>query len=182
MPTKPRQFAWWRRREVPTAAVPQGRVISPTRARALLSAAIVGVVAWMIFYSTMGNYRIERLDEFAHYLRGEDLYRKHEVSRISWDCDGLRRQFASQYIADRADQLEQDDERLVFRRPDLTDSAFTTWVDGAMGQLAFGKARRVENEGTLVPAMMVRLFHEFRFESGDLSRTIANDFNNKCRR
>jgi len=38
----------------------------------------------------------------------------------------------------------------------------------------------VTNEAMLVPAMMVRLFPAFRFESDEFSRDISNKFNSKC--
>lgn len=182
MTSKPRPFVWWRRRAAEAARVPEGRFISRERVRALGSAGLVGVVAWTFFYYTLGNHRVEQLDEFARYLKGEDLYRKYEVSRITWNCESLRQQFAEAHIAKYPDRMARDGQTLVFRRGGLDRQGFGRWVDGAMQQLAFGKERKIEHDGALLPAMMVRLFDHFRFEGGALVETLPNDFSHRCGR
>lgn len=145
-------------------------------------AALIGAIAWTAFYWTLGDHRIERLDELVRYLKGEDLYRKYEVSRITWDCPGLRRQFAATYIADRPDRMAIDGSILIFRQTNLDPAEFDAWIEGAQQQLAFGTIRKVESDGALLPALMVRLFTDFRFESGGHVETVRNEFGNKCRR
>ena len=65
-------------------------------------------------------------------------------------------------------------------RAGLDQKAFNDWTRVARRRLAFGHVQKVTNEAMLVPAMMVRLFPAFRFESDEFSRDISNKFNSKC--
>lgn len=182
MSTGPKQFGWWRRRDQERAAnQKRGRSLSPDRLRALASAAIVGGVAWTFFYWTYGNHEITSLTEFERYLQGENLYRKYEVSRLSWDCDALRSQFEAQYLNARRQRIAREDQVLIFSRSGLDQDGFTKWIETGTQRLAYGHARIVENQAMLVPAMMVRLFRKFRFVSGDLVQEVRNEFDGKCR-
>ena len=181
MSTGPKQFEWWRRREREAAAnAGKARLLPRERVRSLASAVVLGAIAWTYFYSTYGSHQIVSLDEFERYLQGEDLYRKYEVSRLSWDCEGLRSQFTKRYLADGDRRISRDREFLVFSRAGLDQKAFNDWTRIAQRRLAFGHVRKVTNEAMLVPAMMVRLFPAFRFESDEFSRDVPNRFNSKC--
>lgn len=182
MRSKPRQFVWWRRRELGLAPAGQGRFLSPERLRSLGIAVVVGIIAWTGYYWALGHHRIERLDEFARYLKGANLHREYDVTRITLDCESLRRQFADKHIAAHPDRMERDGTTLVFRQAGLDRAGFETWVNRARQQLAFGEVQTVQRDGVLMPALMVRLFGAFRFESGDHVETIDNAFDRKCRR
>ena len=182
MSTGPKQFGWWRRREHEAEARRvRGRRLSPERLRALASAAVIGIIAWTAFYWTYGSHRITDLDEFGRYLRGEDLYQKYEVSRLTWDCEGLRMQFDAEYLNDTPQRMFREDDTLVFLNDRLGEDEFAKWVEQATQHLAYGHVRVVTNDAMLVPAMMVRLFTQFRFESGDIVRDVRNRFDSKCR-
>lgn len=181
MSTGPKQFEWWRRREREAAAnAGKARMLPRERVRALASAVVLGAIAWTYFYTTYGSHHIVSLDEFERYLQGEDLYRKYEVSRLSWDCEGLRSQFDTRYLADGDRRISRDKQFLVFSRGGLDRESFDDWTRLAQKRLAFGHVRKVTNEAMLVPAMMVRLFPAFRFETDEYSRNVANKFSSKC--
>jgi len=181
MKTGTSQFMWWRRREEEAANRPTGRFLSRERVKSLGIAVLLAAVGWIGFYWTLGSHRIVGIDEFVRYLKGEDLYRKYEVARVTWDCAGLREQFDMTYLVKAKGRMARENSTLVFVRGGLDRNGFETWVRGANRKLAFGKVRRVDNEGVLIQAMIVRLFTRFRFESGELVRIVQNDFSNKCR-
>ena len=182
MSTGLKQFGWWRRREREAAAqAKQGRVLSPQRLRALASAVIIGAIAWSYFYTTFGSHEIVSLEEFSGYLRGEDLYRKYEVSRLTWDCKALRSEFDAQHLTNADRRISRDDNVLVFARANLSGQEFDSWIVTAKRSLALGHIRKVEKDTMLVPAMMVRLFPKFRFVSGDRVQEVTNPFDSRCR-
>ena len=157
----------------------QFQLLPRERVRDLVVAAVLGVIAWTYFYSTFGSHQIVSLHEFERYLKAK-TYRKYEVSRLSWDCEGLRSQFVERYHADSEGRISRDRDFLVFSKAGLDQKAFNDWTRVASRQLAFGHVQKVTNEAMLVPAMMVRLFPAFRFESDEFSRDISNKFNSKC--
>lgn len=181
MSTGPKQFGWWRRRELEAATQKgKGRRLPAERLRALMAAAVFGGIAWTGFYWTYGSHRIASLAEFANYLRGEDLYRKYEVTNLKWDCEALRRQFDAQYLSTADSRIDREDKTLIFYKSGLNGAEFEKWTSTAEERLRFGHARQVDNDAMLVPAMMVRLFSDFRFESGNFARDVKNTFNSKC--
>jgi hypothetical protein len=182
MSTGPKQFGWWRRREQEAAAQAQrGRMLSPQRLRALASAVIIGAIAWSYFYTTFGSHEIASLEEFSGYLRGEDLYRKYEVSRLTWDCKALRAEFDARHLTSADRRISRDGSVLVFARANLSGEEFDRWIVTAKSSLALGHIRKVEMDAMLVPAMMVRLFPTFRFVSGDRVEEVTNPFDSRCR-
>lgn len=181
MSTKPKQFGWWRRRKQ-EAIDRQGktRSLPRERIRALMAAVALGGIAWTGFYWTYGNHRITSLDEFSNYLRGEDLYRKYDISNLTWDCEALRVQFDARYLSATNDRIGREDKTLIFSKKGLDEDALKAWSVIAEKRLALGQTRKVENDAMLVTAMMVRLFPSFRFQSGELMRNVKNKFGSKC--
>ncbi len=181
MSTGPKQFERRRKREhLAASSAGKAQLLPRERVRDLVIATVLGIIAWTYFYSTFGSHQIVSLHEFERYLQGENLYRKYEVSRLSWDCEGLRSQFVERYLADSEGRISRDRDFLVFSKSGLDQKAFNGWTRVARRQLALGHVQKVTNEAMLVPAMMVRLFPAFRFESDEFSRDISNKFNSKC--
>ena len=181
MSTGPKQFEWWRRREAEAEArAKKGRRLPPERIRALASAVVVGAIAWVYFYLQFGSHQIATLDEFERYLQGEDLYRKYEVTRITWDCDRLQSQFEEKYLNTVRRRIARDGNAVVFTKSELAPEAFERWIKEAQYSLSFGQERQISNPANLMPALIVRLFDRFEFRSGDLRDNVANDFEPRC--
>jgi len=181
MSTRPKQFEWWRRREAEAEErAKKGRRLPPERIRALVSAVIVGAIAWVYFYLQFGSHQIGTLEEFERYLQGEDLYRKYEVTRITWDCGPLRTQFETKYLNTVRQRITRDGNAVVFTKSGLDPAAFELWVDEAQHGLRFGQERRIANSANLMPALIVRLFDRFEFRSGELHHVVPNEFEPRC--
>ena len=181
MSTGPKQFGWWRRRE--REAINRhgkSRILPRDRIRALMSAVALGGIAWTGFYWTYGNHQITSLDEFSSYLKGEDLYRKYDISNLTWDCEALRVQFDARYLSETNDRMGREDKTLIFSKKGLDETGLEKWSAVAVKRLALGQARTVENDAMLVTAMMVRLFPSVRFQSGAFVRDVKNKFGSKC--
>lgn len=84
MSTGPTQFGCWRQRER-EAISRQGKtcILPRDRIRALMAAVALGSIARTGFYWAYGNHQITSLDEFSSYLKGEDLYRKYDISNLT---------------------------------------------------------------------------------------------------
>ncbi len=174
----------WRRPNIVSETPPPARrrrLFSAERVRTYGIAIVLGIVVWTAYYWTLGSHRIERLDEFAAYLKGANLYAKHDVARLTWDCAGLRRQFETAHIRPGPGRMSRDGATLVFLRDGLDLAAFKTWVETARHRVKIGQDRKVTSDTMLLTAMIARLFPTFRFESGELARTVANPFPKKCR-
>ncbi|MBG05844.1 MAG: hypothetical protein CMM59_17415 [Rhodospirillaceae bacterium] len=120
------------------------------------------------------------MDEFERYLQGEDLYRKYEVTRITWDCDRLQSQFEEKYLNTVRRRIARDGNAVVFTKSELAPEAFERWIKEAQYSLSFGQERQISNPANLMPALIVRLFDRFEFRSGDLRDNVANDFEPRC--
>jgi hypothetical protein len=181
MSMEPKQFGSWRRREQ-EAISHQGkmRTLPLERIRALMVAVVLGGVAWTGFYWTYGKHQITSLDEFSSYLKGEDLYRKYEISNLTWDCKTLRVQFDAQYLSKTNGRIRRENKTLIFSKKGLDEAGLKTWSAVAVKRLTLKQARKVENDAMLVTAMMVRLFPSFRFQSGKFVRDVKNIFGSKC--
>ena len=158
----------------------QTGIIPRKRFKELAIAGVVGVIAWTSYYLTYGSYQISSLHELESYLRGENLYRKHDVFRIILDCEKLRAQFEKRYLVNDHNRIKREQNSLIFKRENIEREAFDTWTETAVRHLSFGQARKVNNVAFLKSAIMVRLFPVFRFETDQFSHTFQNDLSSKC--
>lgn len=176
---RPKQFEFWHRSQAETYAK-KGRGLPLKRIRALASFVVVCAIAWIYFFLQFSSHQITTLDEFERYLQGEDLYRKYEVTRITWDCNKLQTQFNEKYLNTASRRIEHNGNSLVFTKSKLTHEAFKNWIEAAQHSLSFGQERQIKNPANLMSALIVRLFDRFEFRSGNLHHIIANEFVQKC--
>ena len=181
MSAGPKPFGWWRRRE--REAINRhgtSRIIPRDCIRALMSAIALGGIEWTGFYWTYGNHQIMSLEEFFRYLKGEDLYRKYDISNLTWDCEALRVQFDARYLSETNDRIGREHKTFIFLKKSLDKTCLEKWGAVAVKRLALGQTRTLENDAMLVTAMMVRLFPSFRFQSGAFVSDVKNKFGSKC--
>jgi len=162
------------KRVVKTGILPRQRI------KELAIAGVIGTIAWTSYYLTYGSYRIVSLDEFENYLRGENLYRKYDVFRVTWDCKQLRAQYDKRYLINTDKRIRREEHKLIFASKNMEREAFDAWTGTALQNLSFGHTREIKNAAFLQSAIIVRLFPIFRFETDQFSHEVRNDFSSQC--
>lgn len=113
------------------------RALSIVRNVIAIAAALIGIPAFLyVFIYGYGyvsslcehplcriiglyTYKVERLDEYLAYVRGEDLYRTHGASSLKFDCEKLRDQLADAYhqftVKEIAEQLSWQQDGVMLK-------------------------------------------------------------------
>ena len=180
--SKPQKQSEWMRRRLAQLKERSNRKRwkPPKQIRAIVSTVIFGSIAWIYFYIQFGSYQIQSLEEFERYLQGENLHQKYDVMRITWDCGSLRTQYQRKYLEKVQKNIIQNGHTLVLTRPALSSTEFEQWIEQAQKNLDFSRERRVTSPTNLTTALIVRLFNKFEFKTDKFSRTIINDYYQKC--